>query len=293
MTRSNEDALALFDALCERRLRDLVDAELVGELVDAFAVPGRAADAVTRFVAPARARVLPRLGSDGSRVRDAIPGGVFELLVALLPSIPPPKRELVERLIGTAEVRAEVRRLLEETVRDLVRRAPAGGERSRGVIGWGARAASAAGRSVVALGGALGADLESKIGEAVDAGVSLAQARIVDAVSSAENARRLGKELARFLPRVADVPEAEVARAGARLPYPILDGLFAAVISHNAARPAVRALIVDEAAAFIAQASETTLGELLDRFGLRAPIRAAFGRRGGAIVEAARARSGA
>jgi hypothetical protein len=287
MSQDEPTALAIFDALCELRVRDFVDVTFIGEVTDALAAPGRVAELLTRFVAPVRARVLPRIGDDGARVRDAIPAGVLDMVVAMLPSIPPPPRELVDKVIGSPEVRAEVRRLLDETVREMMKRGPAG----RGVIGWGARAATAAGRGVVgAIGGALGADLEGKLSEAVDFGVSLAQARIVKTISSPETARRIGKELAHLLPRLTEVPEAELARMLGRLPHPMIDGLTAALVAHNAGRPSVRAQVDREAAVVLDQLSETTLGELFERFGLRAPLRAVTTRHGARVVALVRAR---
>jgi len=281
-----ERALAIFDALCARRVGELIDAQLIGELTDQLAAPGRAAELVTRFFAPSRARVLARMAERTTRLSDALPAGVLEMLIAMLPSIPPPRRDHVEQLLGSAAVRAEVRHLLEETFNELLRPSVERA-RPRSVISWGARAAANAGRGVVGvIGGALGADLEGRIGDAVDLGVSMAQRRIVDLVASRETARRVGKELARVVPRLLELPEAEVARAVARLPMPMLDGLGAAILSHNAARPQVRALVLEEAETILRTLSETTIGELLDRFGARAPLRAAVGRGGGAVVAA-------
>jgi len=289
---STAQALTIFDALCERRVSDFIDAQLIGELADSLGGSGRAAELVTRFVAPSRTRILSRIaasGTDGPKVGEAIPAGVLELLIALLPSIPPPPRELVSNMLGSPAVRTEVRRILEETVREAMQRVMGGrGERPRGgVIGWGARAAaSAAGNVVGAIGGALGADLEGRLGDAVELAVALAQKRIVELVSSPENARRVGKELARLVPKLAELPESELARLPARLPFPMLDGLTASILAHNAARPSVRAMVVSEAEAILSQLSETTLGELLDRFGARAPLRASVARIGGAVVHA-------
>lgn len=280
-------ALDLFDALCALRVRDLVDVQVVLEIQAALAEPGRIAELLSRYVAPVRARVVPRLGEGGTLLRDAIPAGVLDMVVAMLPSLPPPPRELVEELIGSAAVRAEVRRLLEETVREMLRRGPS----SRGLFGWGARAATAAASGVAsAIGGALGADLEGKLGDALDFGVQLAQSRLVRLASAPETARRVGKELAHLLPRLTSVTEAELARHFSRLPHPMLDGLGAAIFSHNAGRPAVRALVEAEATRVINLLSETTLGELLERFGLRAPLRAATSRLGAHVVRSVRAK---
>jgi len=281
-------ALAIFDALCERRLRELVDDELISDAMDALAAPGRAAEVMTRLVAPLRQGVLARQRGDlaSSPLSEAIPAGVLELVIALLPSLPPPPRELVERAIGSPEVRAEVRRLLEETVGELMSRVT-GSRGPRGVIGWGARAASAAGRGLF---GALGGDLESKLGDAVDFGVSFAQKRIVELIASPESARRVGKELAHLAPRLVEVKEAEIARMLERVKWPLIDGLIASLLSHNATRPRVRAIVLAEHAALVERLSETTIGELLERFGLRAPLRAFTGRQGGRVVEQIAAR---
>ncbi len=289
-------AIAIFDALCERHVRDFVDPMLFGDLVDAIPGSGRAAQLVTQHLAPSRQRILARLATVEDppvKLGDAIPAGVLELIIAMLPSLPPAPRKLVEEAIGSPEVRTEVRRLLEETVTELVARAVGKGERSGplSVFGGVARAATAAGRGVVgAIGGALGADLESKLSGAIEFGVGLAQRRIVETASSPETAKRFGKELARIVPRVAEMPESEVAASLSRAPFPILDGLLASLIAHNAARPRVRQLIVDELTAVVNTLSETTIGELLDRFGARAPLRAVTQRRGGAVVAAITAR---
>lgn len=293
---ATKQALAIFDALCERRVSELIDAQLIADLADSLAGPGRAAELVTRFVVPSRTRILGRLaasGTDGPKLGEAIPAGVLEMLIAMLPSIPPPPKDLVASALGSPAVRTEVRRILEETVREAMQRMMGGrGERPRGgVIGWGARAAaSAAGNVVGAIGGAIGADLEGRLGDAVELGVALAQKRIVELVSSPENARRVGKELARLVPKLAELPESELARLPMRLPMPILDGLAASLLSHNAARPTVRVMVVEEAHAIIAQLSETSLGELLDRFGAREPMRTLVSRVGGAVVTAVGAR---
>ncbi|MEO6952570.1 MAG: hypothetical protein ABI321_12205 [Polyangia bacterium] len=282
-----EAALALFDALCELRLSHFIDDEVIGAVTDALAVSGRAADLVTGIGSPIRNAVIAKLSSDAwsGRVGDAIPSGVLELLVALLPQLPPLPRKEVERVLGSAAVRTEVRRVLEDTVRELMNRI-SGGAKSLGVFGWGARAATAAGKGIF---GALGADVESRIGDAVEFGVGLAQKRLVDVVSSADTAKRTGKELALLLPRLAEVPDRSVAESAAKMPHPLIDGLLASLISHNAGRPVIRALVVEEGAKLVERLSSTNLGALLDRFGLRAPLRDATQRRGGAVVHAVRA----
>lgn len=283
-----EAALAIFDAVCERRLSDFLDDEVLGAFTDALAVPGRAADLVTGISAPVRDAVITKLSSEAwtGRVGDAIPSGVLELLVALLPELPPLPRKGVERVLGSAAVRTEVRRVLEDTVRELMNRI-SGGAKSLGVFGWGARAATAAGKGIF---GALGADVESRIGDAVEFGVGLAQKRLVDLVSSPDTAKRTGKELALLLPRLAEVPDRTVAGSIARMPRALVDGLLASLVSHNAGRPAIRALVVEEGGKLVERLSATNLGLLLDRFGLRAPLREATQRRGGAVVHAVRAK---
>lgn len=289
---TTQEALTIFDALMERRVSDFFDEELLGQAVDAMAAPGRGAEIWTRFVAPVRQGVLRRLAAQDNRLQEAVPAGVMELVIALLPSLPPPPRDLVEQLVGSGEVRAEVRRLLEDTMTELFNKvsgvAPKGTAAAAfGVFTWGARAASAAGRGFVS---ALGGDVDARIREAVELGVGLAQKRFVDLVASPENAKRMGKELARVIPRVLEMREAEVAKYAERVSFPLLDGLSASLFTHNAGRQHVRSIVVAEAQAFVERASDTTLGELLDRLGLRAPLRAATERMGGKVVEVVSAR---
>ena len=75
-----------------------------------------------------------------------------------------------------------------------------------------------------------------------------------------------------------------------RLPHPMIDGLTAALVAHNAGRTAIRAQVDREAATVLDQLSETTLGELFERFGLRAPLRAVTTRHGARVVALVRAR---
>ncbi len=285
---TTQQALTIFDALMERRVSDFFDEELLGQAVDAMAVPGRGAELSTRFVGPIRQGVLRRLAAQENRLQEAVPAGVLELVIALLPSLPPPPRDLVEKLVASTEVRAEVGRLLEDTMTELFNKvsgvAPKGtAAAALGVFSWGARAASAAGRGFVS---ALGGDVDARIREAVELGVGLAQKRFVDLVASPENARRMGKEIARLMPRLLEMRESELARYAERVPFALLDGLFASLFTHNSGRQHVRSIVVAEAHAFVERASDTTLGELLDRLGLRAPLRAATERMGGKVVEA-------
>lgn len=283
-----EQALVIFDALCGLRVRDFVDDKLVGEIVDALAVSGRAAELMTRFVAPVRESVLRKLSAESwhGTVGETIPAGVLELLVTLLPQIPPPPRKEVERLIGSAAVRAEVRRLLQATVSELVDKLVGKGV-GKSVLG---RAASAGKGLFGAISSTLGTDMEARIGDAVDFGVGLAQRRLVELVSSPETARRAGNEVAQLLPRLAEVKDRDVASALQRQRHALLDGLVASLIAHNAGRASVRALTVDETREAIERHSELTIGELLDRLGLRAPLRGATERLGGAVVAAVRTR---
>lgn len=289
-----EQALAIFDALMERRVADFVDETLLGEAVDAMAAPGRSAELWTRFIAPLRTSVLERLAAEPSaKLADAVPAGVLELVIALLPSLPPPPRDMVDKIIGSAEVRAEVRRLLEDTMSELFHKVSGAAPKGTGAaLGVFTRAASAAGRGLV---GALGGDLDARIRDAVELGVGMAQRRIVDLMTSPENAKRVGKELARLAPKLLELREGELVRYAARVPFPLLDGLAASLFSHNAGRQRVRALVVTEGVALVTRLSDTTIGELLDRFGLRVPLRAATERHGATVVSAVaeRLRAGA
>ena len=284
---ANDRALAIFDALMERRAADFFDEELLGQLVDAFAVSGRAAELWTRVIAPVRQGWLARLSADsddGAKVAEAIPAGVQELVITLLPSLPPPPRDLVEQAIGSAEVRGEVRRLLEHTMTELFGKLTGGAPKSAlGMFGWGARAASAASRGLV---GALGGDLDARLRDAIDFGVAVAQKRIVELALAPESAKRFGRELARLIPHLTEMREADLARSAARAPFPLFDGLLASLLAHNAGRPKIRAMVVAEGSALVERLSDTTLGELLERLGLRAPLRSATNRLGGAVVEA-------
>src|SRR5256885_1084089 len=86
---------------------------------------------------------------------------------------------------------------------------------------------------------------------------------------SEETARLLGKRRRALFLDVLKRRESEAARLLERLPWMAIDALVPSLVTHNLARPELRAAVGEELGAVLAELSKQTIGELLDDLGLR------------------------
>jgi len=159
---------------------------------------------------------------------------------------------------------------MHETMTSFIHKAFAvtpGGRGLRGVIGLGARAA---GGLFGGIGEELQRQLEERVRDFVDGGVSVMQQRVAQRLVSEETARLLGKRRRALFLDVLKRPESEAARLLERLPWMAIDALVPSLVTHNLARPELRAAVREELGAVLAELSKQTIGELLDDLGLRA-----------------------
>ena len=260
---------AAFAFVCQRRVGEFVDVARLLAAVDAAAEPSRVARLVARFGAPARARILERLRASSLPLGVWLPDPVRDALVAMLGQPAPIPRALVDKVVADEHVRDAARAMLQEALSSFIHKAfsvTPGGRGLRGAIGLGARAAGG-------LFGGIGAEiqrqLEERVRDFVDGGVTMLQERVAQRLTSEDTARMLGKRRRAIFRDVLAHPESEVARFVRKTPWEALEAMVPALVAHNLARAEVRAALRAELEAVVGELSTQTLGELLDELGLR------------------------
>jgi hypothetical protein len=264
---------AAFAYLCTRRVSELVDAQRLLDAADAALTQSRIERIIARFVAPSRARVIEWARARDHALGEWLPDGARDAIAHFLGAPAPIPRAVVDEVVASERVRDSVRAMLQEALQSVIAKAFAaapGGRAARGVLGLGARAASAAGRSLFGgLGEELQRQLEERVRDFVDGGVGMVQVRIAQKLTSDETARMLGQRRRRAFLDVLKRTEAQAARFVGRAPFALVDAVIALVVPHNLGRADVRELVRAELAAAITEASTQTIGELLDELGLR------------------------
>jgi len=272
---------AAFDFLCEQPLERLIDVpRLVGALDGAAAHPDgerRLAGFVARHLAPLRERLLARARASAVPLGAWLPDEAQAALAELLGRPAPLPRALVEEVAAGGGVRENVRAMLHEAVSGALARGGGSGRGMRGLVGWGARAAGAAGRGLLGgLGDDLQRALEERLREFVDGHIGEVQARMAKKLASDETARLLGRRRRDAFLHLLGRTEADVARQLDRVPFAELEALVPSVLAHNLRRPELRAALRDEAAHALADLAARPLGALLDDLALRARAREAL-----------------
>jgi hypothetical protein len=277
---------AAFDFLCERRAGEFVEVDRLVAALDEAATEPRVAQALARWSAPSRARLLARLKASGLKLGVWLPEAARDRLAEILGRPVRLPRALADEAVASARVRETVKAVLQETLSRFIAKAIAatpGGAGLKGVLGLGARAAGG-------LFGALGEEvqrlLQDRMREFLDTGVQLVQKRLAEKLASAETAELIGRQARKTFLQLLERREAEVANYAERVPWAELDALVPAIAVHNLARAELREALKAELSATLADLSTQTLGELLDAFGLRARARDAFHKHGGELLRA-------
>ena len=270
---TDESILSFLDATfafaCERRVADVVDVDRLLAAIDAAASEPRLARWVSRLWAPARARLLERAGKSELLLGVWLPEPVRDALADLLGRPAPLPRPLIDKLVADEHVRDSARAMLQEALSQFIAKAFAvapGGRGLRGVLGLGARAA---GGLFGGLGEELQRQLEERVRDFVDGGVTLMMERGKQKVTSDETARLFGQRRRALFLELLRQPESQAARLVARLPWAELDAMLPSVVRHNLGRAELRVAVREELSAVVAELSAQTVGELLDELGLR------------------------
>jgi hypothetical protein len=262
---------SFFDFLCERKVGELVDTAQVMAALDTVSTPERLGRLITRFVAPSRQRLLDRAKASTLLFGVWLPEPVKQAIADYLGRPARIPKKLIDEFVKSEKVREQVRTTMQEAITSAMK---PGGSGLRGMIGFGARAAGAAGRGLF---GGLGAEVqkqfEERIKDVVDGGVGLVQKRIAERLASEETARSLGKRRRQAFLDLQQRSEKEAGEFLAEAPHALLDGLAPVVIPHNLQRAEVREAVKAEIDAALAELSNQTIGQLLDDLGLRAQIK--------------------
>lgn len=281
---------AAFDFLCEHRVADLIDTETILQGIDRALTAPRIGVLVGRLVAPARTRLIARLKASELQLSVWLPESARELIAAFLGAPQPIPRALIDEVVASEKVRESVRAMLQDALSSVIAKsfaAAPGGRGLRGVIGFGARAAGAAGRTLFGgLGDEIQRQLEERVREFVDGGTAMVQARIAQKLSSEETAQLLGKRRRRAFLEILKTTESKAARMWAKAPHEFVDGLVPVVVPHNLARAEVRDTLKTEVEAALVELSREPLGVLLEELGLKELVRESLRRRGAPLAAA-------
>jgi hypothetical protein len=164
--------------------------------------------------------------------------------------------------------------MMQEAVTGVIDRAfnaaPGGtGRGLRGVIGLGARATRG---MFGGIADEVQRQLEDRVKDVIDSGVSLVQRRIVEKMTSEETARQMGERRRAVFLKLLERDEPTVGKFFQRGPHTFIDALMPVLGAHNLARAEVRKHLTDEVATVLAELSTQTVGELLDEVGLREQV---------------------
>jgi hypothetical protein len=283
---------AAFAFACERRVNEFIDTNQILTTVDAVTAPERVARILTRFVGPARNRLIGRARASALALGVWLPEPARQAIAAALGQPAPIPRAVIDEVVASERVRDSVRAMLQEALSSVISKgfaaAPGGtGKGLRGMIGFGARAAGAASRGILGgLGDEIQRQLEDRVRDFVDGGVGLVQKRLAEKLASEETAVNLGKRRRRAFLDLLARTEKQAGETMERVPYPFIDGLTPVVIQHNLQRAEVREALRAEVDAALTELGTQTVGELLDELGLRATVMDVLQTRGLALATA-------
>lgn len=260
-----------FEFLCERRAGELVDVERVMQAVDAVPVE----PLLKRLLQPARTRILQRLADSDRLLGVWLPDPVKDALAQLLGTPMRIPKKWIDQAVTDERVREQVRQTMLESLQGAVQKGfsvTPGGRGLKGMMGL----ASAAGRGLFGgIGEEIQRQIEERLKDLVDSGVSLLQHRVAQKLASDETAQQLGRRRRRMFLEVMKTPEREVARSAERVPHEVIDAMVPSIVAHNLGRAEFRQALREEVAAALEELSRQPIGALLDELGLRALLKEA------------------
>jgi hypothetical protein len=258
-----------FDFLCERRVHELIDVDRVMKAIDALAVP----PLLTRVLAPARTRILQRLAASDRLLGVWLPEPVKDALAQMLRTPVRIPKKWIDQAVTDERVREQVRQTMQEALAGAVQKGfsvTPGGRGIKGVLGL----AGAAGRGLFGgIGEEIQRQIEERLKDLVDSGVSLLQHRVAQKLASDETAQQLGRRRKRAFLELLKTPESEAARSVERVPHEVIDAMVPAIVAHNLGRDEFRQALREEIAAALEELSKQPIGELLDELGVRSLVK--------------------
>ena len=269
-----------FDFLCDQRLEALVDPAKILPALDEALRPDRVLAREQTYLAPLRERLFARMEASALTLRAWLPEPVIEGIAERLGKPAPIPKKMIDELVASEKVRDAVRTMLQESLSSFVakgmgtdQKEPPGG--LRGALGFGARAAAAAGKGILGgFGEELQKRLQERVRDFVDSSVATLQKRIAEKLESEETAKALGARRRGAFLTLLETTEKRAAAKLRKARAPEMDLLAPAIIAHNLARPEVRVAIEQEVEQAVRELSKETLGAHLDAAGLREQTRA-------------------
>lgn len=264
-----------FDALCTRRVSDLVSVEAIMAGVDDVTAKERVARFHARFVVPSRERLLARGKTSAVKLGAWLPKPASDKIAAALAAPYHLPRSVIDDLATSDEVKQEVRAMLEQAILGFLKK----GEKSP--IGLGARAVAQMGKGLLGgIGEGIQKQVQERVRDFVDAQVGSMQERLAKKLASEETARSLGRVRKKWFLSALEKSEKELSPTVHQIPFALLDALVPEVVRHNATRAEVREAVTVEVKRALDELSTQTVGELLDELGLRQRVRAEVRDRG-------------
>lgn len=241
------------DALLERRVDELVDAETLSAALSAALEPKAVKQAVERVAVPAWSRERRRAKLNNDKPKNFLtPAAKADLLAAL----GQPVRYspgVVREIANAPAVRALLGALIQETLIDFVSRAPIPG-------------LSTAMNLMSRVGRKIESQTERHVKDFLDKSMARITARTAELVSTDANRAGLGQLRAAVVSQALDRPlEAYYDRLAKGMD--ILAKHLPGLIAHNMARPEIKNAVDEEIMLIIAQEGAQTAAELLSRLG--------------------------
>jgi hypothetical protein len=272
----NDDVLlklidGAFDFLCERRVSELIDVERVLRTLDAGAP--QLPSLIGRLVAPACERILQRLRQSQLLLGVWLPEPVKDALAQLLGTPMRIPKKWIDRAVTDERVREQVRQTMQDSLSAAVQKGfsvTPGGRGLKGMIGL----AGAAGRGLFGgIGEEIQRQIEERLKDLVDSGVSVLQQRVAQKLASDDTAQQLGRRRRRMFLDLMKTPESELAHNLERAPHAAIEAMIPAIVLHNLGREELRTALREEVSAAVVELSKKPIGELLDELGVRSIVK--------------------
>ena len=295
MDAPDADLLALlddsFERLCAQPVGVFIDPAEALTALDLLADPERLAHWNARLGVPLRDRLMDRAAKSEVKLKDWLPAEATARIVERAGRPKPLPTKVVDELVASERVRAEVKATLTEALTSFVQKASAGGGAAavgggmlRGALSFGAKAA---GKMLGGVGEEIQRQLMDRVGDFVDGAMANVQQRIADRLKSDETSKALGKRWGAAVAKALEGTEANGAKRLRRVAWAEVDAMAPAVVAHNAQRAALRATIAEELVAVAGDLEGETVGSLLEALGLRSLAHAQWRRLGARMMAGA------
>jgi hypothetical protein len=260
-------AALVADELLARPVGELVAPRAVAEAGVALCAAGAASDeAVARLAKPA-VDLADDLHDDSERLSALVPADIVHTVRDLAAHPYTPDRKVAEKLMSSDVVRQALREAIAAALEATTQKSPVGG-----LMGLGKKMAEQA----MARSGALGAMIESKSSELVDAALAALLERVVDIVCDPARAKEQAALRRALVDSALGLRGRDLARELRRSQPLKIAAIVRKHVGAWAARPEAVDELEDLVRRLVADDLPRPAGEVLAELGLAAPARAAL-----------------